>query len=174
MEVWGEMLRRLPATAPEQWTPSECTVTHPYHPLRGQRLMVLQTVRISGKETFHIRAPSGNTLRVSIDWTDLAQPCLCDAMGPLVLRFDQLLALSELIRALKNSLDRGDTRDVKDAVQKQPRATSGPESYDESGQNHGSGSPQQRRNATGNRSRRQHACRLSQVALKRSGPGGRS
>jgi hypothetical protein len=172
-EVWGEMPGRLPATAPAQWNPSECTVTHPYHPLRGQRFMVLKTVRICGKETFHIRAPSGNNLRVPIDWTDLAQPSHGVATGALVLRFDQLLALSELVRTLENSLDIGAPHDVEDSAHKRPTTTSGPESCDGSAQNHGRGASQQPRNPTGKGTGREHACRLSEGALKPSGPGGR-
>jgi hypothetical protein len=78
-------------------------VTHPFHPLRGQRFVVLKVRRVSGVETLSLRHSELGSFAMPREWTDWAppnahvtpagdQPLTADAFG--------LLALNELIAAL--------------------------------------------------------------------------
>src|SRR6516225_10936043 len=80
-------------------------VTHPFHPLRGHRFVVLKVRRISGVETLSLRHSDLGSFAMPREWTDWAtpdaqvtptgaQPLITDAFG--------LLALNELI-VLHNS-----------------------------------------------------------------------
>jgi hypothetical protein len=79
-------------------------VTHPFHPLRGQRFVVLKVRRVSGVETLSLRHVELGSFALPREWTDWAQldaqtaapigvqPLLIDAFG--------LLALTELVTLL--------------------------------------------------------------------------
>jgi hypothetical protein len=78
-------------------------VTHPFHPLRGHRFVVLKVGRISGVETLSLRHSDLGSFAMPREWTDWAppdaqvtptgaQPLITDAFG--------LLALNELIASL--------------------------------------------------------------------------
>jgi hypothetical protein len=78
-------------------------VTHPFHPLRGHRFVVLKVRRISGVETLSLRHSDLGSFAMPREWTDWAtpdaqvtptgaQPLITDAFG--------LLALNELIALL--------------------------------------------------------------------------
>jgi uncharacterized protein DUF5372 len=81
-------------------------VVHPFHPLRGQRFLVLKVRTVSGVETLSLRDADRGSFAMPRDWTDWAPPgaqafasttaLLVDAFG--------LGALAELIV----SLDRDD------------------------------------------------------------------
>jgi Family of unknown function (DUF5372) len=86
-------------------------VIHPFHPLRGQRFVVLKVRRVSGVETLSLRHIELGSFAVPREWTDWtlldaqaaptgSRPLLIDAFG--------LLALTELVRSLTDNggLDR--------------------------------------------------------------------
>jgi hypothetical protein len=86
-------------------------VTHPFHPLRGQRFVVLKVRRVSGVETLSLRHVELGSFAVPREWTDWApldaqaaptggQPLLIDAFG--------LSTLTELVTLLTGNgrLDR--------------------------------------------------------------------
>jgi len=77
-------------------------VTHPFHPLRGQRFVVLKVRHVSGVETLSLRHADLGSFAMPREWTDWAfpdgqgsgggDPSLVDAFG--------LVALAELIASL--------------------------------------------------------------------------
>ena len=86
-------------------------VTHPFHPLRGQRFVVLKVRRVSGVETLSLRHVELGSFAVPREWTEWApldaqaaptggQPLLIDAFG--------LSALTEFVTLLTGNggLDR--------------------------------------------------------------------
>jgi hypothetical protein len=82
-------------------------VTHPYHPLHGQRFAILKTRRVSGVETLIVRGTTGGTYALAREWTDQADPSPYTSVAGLHLRFDCLLALAELIRKLDSPEKKG-------------------------------------------------------------------
>src|SRR5260370_37651675 len=70
-------------------------ITHPFHPRRGQRFVVLKVRRVSGVETLSLRHVELGSFAVPREWTDWApldaqaaptgQPLLIDAFGLLAL-----------------------------------------------------------------------------------------
>jgi hypothetical protein len=77
-------------------------VVHPFHPLRGQRFIVLKTRRVSGVETLSLRHPELGSFAMPREWTDWAPPgsepvasseaLVVDALG--------LVALAEMVATL--------------------------------------------------------------------------
>jgi hypothetical protein len=49
-------------------------VTHPFHPLRGQRFVVLKVRTVSGVETLSLRHAELGSFAMARDWTDWAPP----------------------------------------------------------------------------------------------------
>jgi Family of unknown function (DUF5372) len=87
-------------------------VIHPFHPLRGQRFVVLKVRRVSSVETLSLRHADLGSFAMPRDWTDWApigaQACPGE---PLVIDVFGLLALAELLPSLtsktsKRGLDR--------------------------------------------------------------------
>jgi len=50
------------------------TITHPFHPLRGQCLEVLKTRRVAGIDTLILRHPELGSYTVPQEWTDYQLP----------------------------------------------------------------------------------------------------
>jgi Family of unknown function (DUF5372) len=78
-------------------------VTHPFHPLRGHRFVVLKVRRVSGVDTLSLRHSELGSFAMPREWTDWALPnaevtpagsesLIADAFG--------LLALNELLASL--------------------------------------------------------------------------
>lgn len=79
-------------------------VTHPFHPLRGQRFVVLKVRRVSGVETLSLRQAEFGSIAMPREWTDWASPDSQTAAGggePLLIDAFGLLALTELVTSLK-------------------------------------------------------------------------
>jgi uncharacterized protein DUF5372 len=78
-------------------------VTHPFHPLRGQRFVVLKVRRVSGVETLSLRQAEFGSIAMPREWTDWASPDSQTAPGgePLLIDAFGLLALTELVTSLK-------------------------------------------------------------------------
>src|SRR5438105_2460693 len=49
-------------------------ITHPFHPLRGQRFVVLKVRTVSGVETLSLRQAELGSFAVAREWTDWAPP----------------------------------------------------------------------------------------------------
>ena len=86
-------------------------VVHPFHPLRGQRFVVLKSRRVSGVETLSLRHPDLGSFAMPREWTDWAPPDkqVCDSGAPLVIDAFGLVALANLITCLdvaKSGVDR--------------------------------------------------------------------
>jgi Family of unknown function (DUF5372) len=49
-------------------------ITHPYHPLRGRQFAVLKLRKVGDVQTLSLRASSGESLAVPLEWTDRGEP----------------------------------------------------------------------------------------------------
>ena len=82
-------------------------ITHPFHPLRGQRFVVLKIRMISGAERLSLRHVEMGSFAVRRDWTDWALPgtpnVTTDGHPPLFIDASGLLALAELVQSLTHS-----------------------------------------------------------------------
>jgi uncharacterized protein DUF5372 len=79
-------------------------ITHPFHPLRGQRFVVLKVRRVSGVETLSLRQAEFGSIALPREWTDWASPDSQTGPGggePLLIDAFGLLALTELVTSLK-------------------------------------------------------------------------
>jgi hypothetical protein len=74
-------------------------ITHPFHPLRGQKFVVLK-LRVSGVATLSVRHPDLGSFAIREDWTDwsvanttpMSQSLMIDAFG--------LAELTEIVESL--------------------------------------------------------------------------
>jgi hypothetical protein len=79
-------------------------VTHPFHPLRGQKFVVLKLRTVSGVVRLSVRHPELGTFAIPADWTDWSvasmpgQSLMIDTFG--------LVELAEIVE----SLSRGSKR----------------------------------------------------------------
>jgi len=93
------------ALQPSQ-TLGSAEITHPFHPLRGQRFAVLMIRNISGAERLSLRHAEGS-FAVRRDWTDWAPPGspteAANNNPPLLIDASGLLALSELVLSLNRN-----------------------------------------------------------------------
>jgi hypothetical protein len=78
-------------------------VVHPFHPLRGQRFVVLKVRTVSGVETLSLRHTDLGSFAMPRDWTDWAPPGSQERSGGSRLLVDALglIALVELLAALR-------------------------------------------------------------------------
>jgi hypothetical protein len=70
-------------------------ITHPFHPLRGQRFAVLKTKRHADLQILFLHGTSRGTFGFPLDWTDRAPP-----LPGTILEAEALLRLAELVRRL--------------------------------------------------------------------------
>jgi hypothetical protein len=77
-------------------------VVHPFHPLRGQRFIVLKVRRVSGVETLSLRGSDLGSFAMPREWTDWAPPDTqaCASGAPLVIDAFGLISVAELIACL--------------------------------------------------------------------------
>ena len=80
-------------------------ITHPFHPLRGQRFIVLKVRKVSGVEILSLRHTEMGSFAIPRDWTDWGPPgtSVEPIIGQRSLLVDTfgLLALAELVGSLK-------------------------------------------------------------------------
>ncbi len=83
-------------------------ITHPFHPLRGQRYQVLKTRRVSGIETLVLRDTSAGTFAIAKEWTNLSDPSSQAApdFTPLILQFDSLQEIVDIIKEIDEQQER--------------------------------------------------------------------
>jgi len=79
------------------------TITHPYHPFKGQRFKVLKRRKVAGEDTIIIQGSCRGTFAVPCDWTDQADPNPYDSLNITdpILSSQCLLALTELIEQIE-------------------------------------------------------------------------
>ena len=80
-------------------------VIHPFHPLRGQRFVVLKVRTVSGVETLSLRHADLGSFALPRDWTDWGPPGFQAQAGEERLLVDAfgLVRLAELIASLGTS-----------------------------------------------------------------------
>jgi len=84
-------------------------ISHPFHPLRGQRFQVLKERRTAGIDTFLLRDPDHGTFSIAREWTDRADPSPYGWMGLPPRRFnaDSLFELATLLEELTKPEQKG-------------------------------------------------------------------
>lgn len=82
-------------------------ITHPFHPLKGQRLAILKIRKVAGQEVLSLYDDKRGSLPIPRDWTD--QALLSPHAGLIepapILDARCLLKLQELVRAATKSID---------------------------------------------------------------------
>jgi len=68
-------------------------ISHPFHPLKGQRFLVLKERRVAGVDTLILRNTERGSFAVAREWTDRASPCPYEALGTTPGRLDILFLL---------------------------------------------------------------------------------
>jgi len=90
------------STTPDHPNGEHCfTITHPFHPLCGQTLLLLSQRFAWGEERVFFADPQTHQVRsLPQAWTSLAlpDPFLVVAAGKAVLRFSDLEQLAQLLR----------------------------------------------------------------------------
>lgn len=84
-------------------------VTHPFHPLRGQRFVVLKLRRVSGVETLSLRHPDLGSFAMIREWTDWAPPGAQTATTalPLLMNAFGLAALAGVVEFILGTATTG-------------------------------------------------------------------
>jgi hypothetical protein len=72
-------------------------VTHPFHPLSGQRLLVLFERKLPGGVVVHCEGGARGSVQLPADWTDRGTPA---AQGPLT--WEVLAGLATAIEAIRS------------------------------------------------------------------------
>jgi hypothetical protein len=82
-------------------------ITHPFHPLKGQRFAILKIRKIGGQEVLSLYDDKRGSLPIPRDWTDQAVLCPhADLIEPApMLDVRCLLKLHDLVRAAKKKID---------------------------------------------------------------------
>jgi Family of unknown function (DUF5372) len=102
--ILGSGCRRLEQTALVPHSPlGWAEISHPFHPLRGQRFEVLKKRRVAGVDTLILRELERGTFSVPREWTDWADPSPYDSLTlpPHRLAADSLFELVALLDALR-------------------------------------------------------------------------
>jgi hypothetical protein len=83
------------------------TVTHPFHPLRGQTFDLLAVGNNWGGDRVSYAGPEGRLCTLPVEWTDVLEPDLVITVGAgrALFRTDQL---QELRRLLDECLQKGE------------------------------------------------------------------
>ena len=93
-----------PSTALDPDDPTQFfQVTHPFHPLRGQRFALVDRRLTWGEERVYYHDAAGKLCRISVQWTSLAQvdPFVQVSAGRSRLRVSDLLQLAALVDRLE-------------------------------------------------------------------------
>ena len=98
--------RRSPSTAhANNISLGWATITHPFHPLRGQRFEILKARRASGIDTLILRHPQLGSYTVVQEWTDWRTPDDSTCAGTSAGRLDAALLL-QLVSWLNEANER--------------------------------------------------------------------
>jgi hypothetical protein len=72
-------------------------ITHPFHPLRGQRFRILKTRCVGSIETLVLEGSCLGTFSVRKEWTDKASLCIDDRETLPILDFKSLVDLEAVL-----------------------------------------------------------------------------
>lgn len=93
----------LSSLSPSGWA----EITHPFHPLRGQRFLISKRCPVSGVDALILRGIGGDGFAVAREWTDQADS---SPRSPTILDMKHLLELAVYLESLreesKKELDR--------------------------------------------------------------------
>ena len=80
------------------------TITHPFHPLRGQRFKILFSKTINNEDILSLQGSFQGTFGIPREWTDQADinPLQSLSEHPPILSFIHLQQLADLISVLKS------------------------------------------------------------------------
>jgi hypothetical protein len=81
------------------------TITHPFHPLNGQRFEIVSFKTFNKREILSLKVPGhrAGTLAMPRDWTDKADPDpLLISDSPPILSFTHLQQLVDLVNTLQH------------------------------------------------------------------------
>jgi uncharacterized protein DUF5372 len=83
-------------------------ITHPFHPLSGQRFPILKVRKIAGQEVLSLYDQKRGSLTIPRAWTDQAEPSPDAGLPepPPILEVRCLLKLHELVRATSKTSTR--------------------------------------------------------------------
>jgi Family of unknown function (DUF5372) len=95
-------------------------ISHPFHPLHGQRFEVLKKRRLAGVDTLILRELERGTLSIPREWTDWADPTPYDALTlpPHRLAAECLFELVALLEALAASSPSSPGKDLQKSIDK--------------------------------------------------------
>jgi Family of unknown function (DUF5372) len=84
-------------------------VTHPFHPYRGQRFVVLKVRKVAGVERLSLRHPDLGSLAMRAEWTDWASPnnATQNSGAPLIIDIFALLELAQLVESISSPSQEG-------------------------------------------------------------------
>ena len=82
-------------------------ITHPFHPLRGQRFAVLKVRRVSGVATLSMRHAELGSFAVPQEWTDKGAPAAEAGDHALMIDAFGLAELSAIVDFLMRDSTRG-------------------------------------------------------------------
>ena len=82
-------------------------ITHPFHPLSGQRFAILKARKIGGQEVLSLYDEKRGSLSIARDWTDQAElPPYAGLIEPApILDVRCLLKLRDLVRTATKRID---------------------------------------------------------------------
>jgi hypothetical protein len=63
-------------------------IRHPFHPLKGQRFLVLKERRVAGIDTLILRNSERGSFAIAKEWSDRAMPSPYEALGMAPGRLD--------------------------------------------------------------------------------------
>jgi hypothetical protein len=72
-------------------------IRHPFHPLKGQRFLVLKERRVAGVDTLIVRNTERGSFAVAKEWTDRATPSPYEVLGMTPGRLDAQFLLDLII-----------------------------------------------------------------------------
>jgi len=76
-----------------------CTITHPFHPLCGQKIQIVSLKQGWGEDRVFYRQEDGRLISIPACWTSIYEPNPFNTIskGRSVFRFQELLELVRLI-----------------------------------------------------------------------------
>jgi Family of unknown function (DUF5372) len=78
------------------------TITHPFHPLKGKKFVILSSRRIGNEDILSLAISTYGTLAIPREWTDQAAPDPYDSISSAsrpILSIPYLVKLIELIKS---------------------------------------------------------------------------
>jgi hypothetical protein len=81
-------------------------ITHPFHPLRGQKFVVLKLRTVSGVATLSVRHPELGSFAIREDWTDWSVANSTSSAQSLMIDVFGLAELAVIVESLARDSNR--------------------------------------------------------------------